>query len=497
MRGITKRFPGVVANDTVDFRVARGEMHALLGENGAGKTTLMHILYGMYQPDAGDIYIYGQRVHLRSSQEAMAQGISMVHQHFMLVPVMTVAENIILGREETYWGGLLARQRAIESIRRLAQRYHLEVDPQALVQDVSVGVRQRVEILKALYRQAQILILDEPTAVLAPNEAEHVFHTLRALAQQGTAIIFITHKLADARRLAHRLTVLRQGRVVCTTTPAEITDAQLAQLMVGDEVSHSLERRPYRGPPDVVLQLQDVQVLDQRRLRAVQGVSLTVHAGEILGLAGVQGNGQTELIESLSGLRAIHAGVITIQGVDVTRATPRQLATLAVAHIPEDRHTYGLVETYSIADNLTLTTYDQLPFARGLMRCQQAIVRHARHLMQAFAIRAPAPDVMAGSLSGGNQQKLVVARACAAPRCLLIAAQPTRGLDVAAATFVQQQLLQQRAQGCAVLLVSTDLDEILVLSDRIAVMYQGQIVAMVAAHTTTRADLGRFMTGLR
>jgi simple sugar transport system ATP-binding protein len=496
MRGITKRFPGVVANDRVDFQVARGEIHALLGENGAGKTTLMHVLYGLYRPDEGEIFVDGHQVHLASPHEAIAHGIGMVHQHFMLVPVMTVTENIILGREETWLGPFLARQRATQRIRDLSRQYHLEVEPQALVQDLPVGMQQRVEILKALYRQAKILILDEPTAVLTPAEAGEVFRTITALAQQGTAVIFITHKLKDALQVAHRITVLRGGRVVGTTTPQETTEAQLAALMVGGEAPMSVTVTPRSAAAEVVLCVQGVRALDERGAVAVDGVSLVVHAGETLGIAGVQGNGQTELVEVLTGLRRAMAGTIRLRGIEVTNATPRSIAAQGVAHIPEDRHKYGMVERYSIADNLVLNSHDRRPFARGMVRRTAAVVQHARRLMQQFDIRAPGPFTRAGSLSGGNQQKMVVARECSRPLRLLIAAQPTRGLDVAATAFVHRQILQKRDEGCAVLLVSTELDELMALSDRVAVMYRGAILATADAPRATREALGRWMAGL-
>ena len=496
MRGITKRFPSVVANDGVDLQVATGEIHALLGENGAGKTTLMQILFGLYRPDAGDICVRGQPVHFSSPNDAMAHGIGMVHQHFMLVPVMTVTENIILGQEETRCGPFLARWQAEQRIRELSRHYHLEVDPQALVQDLSVGMRQRVEILKALYRQVDILILDEPTAVLTPHEAAQVCRTLTALAQRGTTIIFITHKLQEVMDIAHRITVMRHGRVVWTTTPAATSEAHLAALMVGGTIPPSLTITPRAAPTEVVLQVHDLRAMDERGAVAVAGVSLVLGAGEILGIAGVQGNGQTELVEVLTGLRAASAGTVTVQGVEVTNAPPRRLAALGVAHIPEDRHTYGMVGSYSIADNLVLNTYHRQPFARGIVRHRAAIVAHARELMQRFDIRAPGPCTRAASLSGGNQQKLIIARELARPLCLLIAAQPTRGLDVGAMAFVHRQLVQQRHQGCAVLLVSTELDEIMALADRIAVMYRGTILTVVDAHVATREALGRWMAGL-
>jgi simple sugar transport system ATP-binding protein len=497
MRRITKRFPGVVANDHVDFQLAEGEIHALLGENGAGKTTLMHILYGLSRPDEGEIVVHGTPVCLTSPSAAMAHGIGMVHQHFMLVPVLTVTENIILGQEDARWGPFLDLRRAAQHIRQLAVQYHMDVDPLAVVQNLPVGLRQRVEILKALYRQATILILDEPTAVLTPGEVEHLFDALTTLAQHDTSIIFITHKLREVFRIAHRITVLRHGRAVGTLTPDETTESQLAALMVGGARPTHVVQQPHATSGAVILRARDVQVLDARGTLAVAGVSLTVRAGEILGIAGVQGNGQTELVEALTGLRPVVAGSIELQGIDVTRATPRQLTEYGMAHIPEDRHKYGLVEGYTIADNLVLNTYYQRPFARGLVRHATAIAAHAARLMRAFDVRAPHPSTRAGSLSGGNQQKMIIARECSRPLRLLIAAQPTRGLDIGATAFIHQHLVQQRDQGCAVLLVSADLDELLTLSDRIAVMYQGQISATLDAPEASRKRLGKLMAGVQ
>jgi simple sugar transport system ATP-binding protein len=480
----------------VDFQLGVGEIHALLGENGAGKTTLMHILYGLSRPDEGRLVVHGVPVHFTSPGDAMAHGIGMVHQHFMLVPVLTVTENIILGQEVTRWGPFLDLRQAAQHIRQLAAQYHLEIDPQALIQDLPVGLRQRVEILKALYRQTTILILDEPTAVLAPGEVEHLFDTLITLAQHGTSIIFITHKLREVFHIAHRITVLRRGQVVGTLRPAETTESQLAALMVGDARPTHVVKQPRTVSGEGVLHVHDVHVLDDRGTLAVAGVSLTMHAGEILGIAGVQGNGQTELVEALAGLRHPTAGSITLHGVDVTRATPRQLAAGGLAHIPEDRHKHGMVEPYTIADNLVLNTYHHRPFARRMVRHSGAIAAHAARLMHAFDVRAPHPTTQAGSLSGGNQQKMVIARECSRPLTLLIAAQPTRGLDVGATAFIHQHLVQQREQGCAVLLVSADLDEILTLSDRIAVMYHGKILAIVADHEASRETLGQLMAGV-
>lgn len=496
MCGMTKSFPGVLANDRIDFQLAPGEIHALLGENGAGKTTLMHLLSGLSRPDAGEIVLRGRAVTLRSPLDAVTHGIGMVHQHFMLVPSLTVAENIILGQEVRRCGAFLDLPRASARIAALAQTYQLAMDPRAVVQELPLGVRQRVELVKALYRQAQILILDEPTAVLTPDETAQLFRLLTSLAQQGTSIIFITHKLAEVFQIAQRITVLRRGRVVATLRPQDTSEAHLAALMVGHSVpGHETALRP-PPRPDMVLQVQDIQVLDDRGSLAVDGVSLCVHAGEILGLAGVQGNGQTELLESLTGLRRVQAGRVALRGVTVTNAPPRRLLAQGVGHIPEDRHAYGMLPQASLADNLVLNTAHHAPFARGIFRRRAAMRTHAQRLMQAFDIRAPSPQVRAGSLSGGNQQKMVVARELSRALTLLIAAQPTRGLDLGATQMIQQHLAQQRAQGCAVLLASTELDELCALADRIAVMYRGKIVATLEASTATREQLGQCMAGL-
>ena len=495
MRGVTKRFPGVVANEDVSLQVGRGEVHALLGENGAGKTTLMNILYGLHCPDAGEICIGGEIVRLRSPSDAMRYGISMVHQHFMLASVMTVTENIMLG-EEIGRGPFLRRKQAAQRIRDLSRQYHLDVDPDALVEDLPVGMRQRVEILKALYRRADILILDEPTAVLTPAETDEVFGIITALAQQGAAVIFITHKLREVWRVAQRMTIMRGGRVVGATTPAETTEAELAALMVGHETPQPVALARRDAVEDVVLHVKHARVLDDRGAVAVDDASLAVHAGEIFGIAGVQGNGQTELVEVLTGLRAVQAGRVAVAGTDITGASPRRIARLGVAHIPEDRHRHGMVDRYSIADNLVLNTYDQPPFAHGILRRARAIAEHAAAAMQRFDIRAPSPATLVGSLSGGNQQKVVAARELERPLRLLIAAQPTRGLDVGATAFLHQQLIEQRDAGCAVLLVSAELDEILALADRIAVMYRGRLLATLEAQAATRDLLGRLMAGL-
>ncbi|MFN3928455.1 MAG: ABC transporter ATP-binding protein [Thermoflexus sp.] len=492
--GIVKRFPGVIANDHVNFSLRQGEIHAILGENGAGKTTLMNILYGLYHPDEGEIYIRGQPVEIRSPSDAIRLGIGMVHQHFMLVPVFTVAENIILG-QEIRRGPFLDLRKAVEEVRALSQRYGLEVDPEAPVKDLPVGVQQRVEILKALYRKANLLILDEPTAVLTPQETEELFRVMRHLQRQGVSIIFITHKLKEVMAVADRITVLRNGRVVGTLTPREADEAYLAALMVGREVMLTVEKAPAR-PGLEVLRVEDLRVRDDRGALVVNGVSFSVRAGEILGIAGVQGNGQTELIEALVGLRPVVSGRVFLLGEEITFQSPRSRTERGMAHIPEDRHKHGLVLPYSVADNLVLNTYYRPPFARGIQRQPQAVLQHARQLIALYDIRTPNPYTPTRSLSGGNQQKVILARELSRPIRLLVANQPTRGLDVGATEYIHRKIVEMRDQGVAVLLVSTELDEIFSLADRIAVMYRGRIVAMADRAEVSLQQVGLWMAGV-
>lgn len=495
LRGITKRFPGVLANDNMDLSLEKGEIHALLGENGAGKTTLMNILYGLYQPDEGQIFVHGEEVQVHSPRDAIAEGIGMVHQHFMLVPVFTVTENVMLGDEVTRAGGFLDRDEVAESIREISSRYGLEVDPESYVRDLPVGVQQRVEIIKLLYREAEILIFDEPTAVLTPQEADELFKVMRSLVEQGKSIIFITHKLREVMSIADRITVIRNGKVVGTTSPQEADQRKLAEMMVGREVRLEVEKAAQREGK-LVLEVRDLVVIDDRDQIAVDGVSFNVHAGEIFGLAGVQGNGQTELVEALTGLREIMEGEVRIEGRDATRHTPRRVTELGTAHVPEDRQRDGLVLSFPVAENLVLQTYYQAPFTEGVVMQQEEIFRTAERLIQEFDIRTPGPQTPAGSLSGGNQQKVIVAREFSRPIKLLIASQPTRGLDVGSIEYIHKRIMEKREDGVAVLLVSPELDEILQLSDRIGVMYRGEIVAVVPGEEANKEDLGLYMAGM-
>jgi general nucleoside transport system ATP-binding protein len=494
-RGITKRFPGVIANDNVSLQLYKGEVLALLGENGAGKSTLMNILYGLYSQDEGEILVEGKPIRVSSPHESIQRGIGMVHQHFQLVPVMTVTENVILGNE-VLRAGLLDRRRAAERITTISRQYGLEVDPNAMIADLDVGAQQRVEIIKALYRNADILILDEPTAVLTPQEADDLVRVMRTLTAQGKSLIFITHKLREVLEVADRIMVLRSGRVVGEATPATSSEASLAAMMVGRNVLLQVDKDE-ATPGQVMLEVQGLQVRDDRRLMAVDGVDLQVRAGEILGIAGVQGNGQTELVQALTGLRPSEAGAIMIAGQAVTGATPRTISELGVAHIPEDRQRDGVVTSYQLTDNSVLEMYYLEPFAKGIVRNDEAIKAHAERLVKQFDVRTPSVMVPASSLSGGNQQKLIVAREFSRELKLLIAAQPTRGIDVGSIEFIHNQIVKKRDEGVAVLVVSAELDEIMALSDRIAVMYHGKVVATVNNGDLTREQLGLLMAGAK
>lgn len=493
-KGITKQFPGVLASDNVNFDLRKGEIHALLGENGAGKSTLMNLIYGLHLPDKGEIIVNGKPVEIKSPNDSIAAGIGMVHQHFMLIPVFTVAENVMLGDEETKRGSL-DRVAVAAKINEISKQYGLDVDPNALVGPLPVGIQQRVEIVKTLYRNAEIVILDEPTAVLTPQEAEDLFRIMRDLTARGVSIIFITHKLKEVLAVADRITVMRAGRVINTVTPSETDSAQLANMMVGRQVILTVDKKDHEASNDI-LNVEGLTVRDQRNLETVHNVSFTVRGGEVLGIAGVQGNGQTELSEALTGLRHPTSGKVTIEGNDLTGKPPRVITEAGLGHIPEDRQRHGLVLSYSIADNMALCDYYHAPFSsRGVLQ-PKALDENSRKLIKAFDVRTPSPFVSAGKLSGGNQQKVIVGRELSRSNVkLVIANQPTRGLDVGSIEYIHSEIIKMRDRGVAVLLISAELDEIMALSDRIAVMYRGQIVAVVDAKKTTREQLGLWMAG--
>ena len=494
IRHVTKRFPGVLANDDVSFNLRKGEIHALLGENGAGKSTLMNVVYGLYAPDEGEFLIDGKPVEIKGPHDAINYGIGMVHQHFMLVPVFSVTENMILGSEVTK-GTSLDIKRARREILEISEAYGLEVDPDAIVEDIPVGVQQRVEILKALYRKAKILVLDEPTAVLTPQEAEDLFEVMRHLTEKGVSIIFITHKLKEILNVADRVTVMRRGKVVGHTTPAETNQQGLATMMVGRSVLLEVEKAPAK-PAEIVLQISDLTIKDERGVSAVKDVSFEVRAGEILGIAGVQGNGQTQLAEAITGLRGVNAGTVSLLGEMVPFEKPRYLVEHGMGHVPEDRHKHGLVLSYSLADNMVLCTYYQKPFAgKMLMRNEQAIQENADGLMERFDVRAPSTAVAASTLSGGNQQKVIVAREFSRDIEVLVANQPTRGLDVGSIEYIHKEIVKMRDDGVGVVVISAELDEILSLADRIAVMFRGEIVTIINAKDATREKLGLWMAG--
>ena len=500
--GITKKFPGVLANDRVDFALEQGVIHALLGENGAGKSTLMNILYGLYQPDSGEIRINGEPAVIASPHDAIAKGIGMVHQHFMLVPPLTVAENIMLGQEVLTSGtqalkqlARLDQRSAIKRIRQLGQQYGLEVAPEAVVQDLTVGAQQRVEIIKALYREANILILDEPTAVLTPQEADELFVIMRSLAEQGKSIIFITHKLREVLASADHISVMRAGKMIGSVKPADATQNTLAEMMVGRNVILQIDKADAR-PAEQVLTVSGLTAFDDRHHLAVSEISLEVRAGEILGIAGVQGNGQTELAEALTGLRPLAGGRGSIAGHTIPPITARGMIEAQISHIPEDRHKHGLILSFPVRDNMALCSYYEAPFAKGIEMDFAVINEHAARLARQYDVRTPDINTSVGSLSGGNQQKVIVARELARPVKLLIASQPTRGLDVGSIEFIHRQIVGARDRGAAVLLISDELDEILALSDRIAVMYKGRILETLDAKDASREKLGLLMAGI-
>jgi ABC-type uncharacterized transport system ATPase subunit len=492
MRGITKRYPGVVANDDIDLEVRPGEIHALLGENGAGKTTLMNVLYGLARPDEGQILLDGQVVEISGPADAIRRGINMVHQHFMLVPVLSVADNILLG-EETMRGPIfIDRAESRRRIVELGRRFGFEVDPDARVGTLSVGWQQRVEILKALYRDARILVLDEPTAVLTPQETTEIFAVLRRLASEGHSIVFISHKLYEVLEIADRITVIRRGKVVGERRPDETDEGDLAALMVGRDVQLTVDRG-VSNPGAARLQVSGLHVRDDRGQEVVGGVDLTVRAGEIVGVAGVAGNGQDQLVEAIVGLRKATSGTIVVDGNDVTGHQPRDICDAGIGYVPGDRQRFGLVLNFPISDNLILNSYHRAPFSRGIVRDEAAIDANAKERIELFDVRTPSADVPAGTLSGGNQQKVVVAREFGRDLALLVLDQPTRGLDVGSIEFIHRRTIEKRDAGTAVLLVSAELDEVLELSDRIVVMYRGRVVAERDGRTADKNEIGILM----
>ncbi|HKS69804.1 MAG TPA: ABC transporter ATP-binding protein [Ktedonobacterales bacterium] len=494
MRDITKTWPGVVADDHVNFDVLRGEIHALVGENGAGKSTLMNILYGLLHPDSGEILINGEPVNIHGPRDAIALGIGMVHQHFMLIPVMTVGENIVLGRELTTAGGVYDTARVTREIRELSDRYGLAIDPNATVADLPVGLQQRVEILKVLYRGADILILDEPTGVLTPQETAELFRVLRGLKAQGKTIVFISHKLQEVLEISDQVTVLRRGKVIGTVPTKSTDEEELARMMVGRAVLLRVEKTPAKPGP-VALRVEHLEVKNEQDLLAVKDVSFELHSGEILGVAGVEGNGQSELIEALAGTRPVVSGKVYVGERDVTNTGAREVRDAGMGHIPEDRRGTGLILNYSIADNLIFGRQRQPRFARnGFVLKLTSIYDWAKRLIAEFDVRTPSYETPVRSLSGGNQQKVIVARELGSEPRVLLAAQPTRGVDIGAIEFIHRQLVAQRDAGAAILLVSAELEEIRSLSDRIAVMYEGRIVDIVSPETS-EDRLGLLMTG--
>jgi ABC-type uncharacterized transport system ATPase subunit len=497
MRGITKRYPGVLANDAIDLDLRAGEIHALLGENGAGKSTLMNILYGLAVPDEGSILIDGKPVEILSPHDAIDRGISMVHQHFMLVPVLTVAENILLGEETMANPVFIDRNEARRRIVALGKQFGFEIDPDVKVENLSVGWQQRVEILKALYREARILVLDEPTAVLTPQETEEIFAVLRRLAAEGHSIIFISHKLYEVLEIADRITVIRRGRVVGERIPSATNEEDLAELMVGRNVQLTVDRGESHAA-DVVLSVTGLRAKDDRGREVVRGVDLEVRAGQILGIAGVAGNGQDELVQVLTGLRKPSTGAVTMLGTDVTGWSPRHLYEAGLAHVPGDRHRWAMVVDFPLEDNLVLTSYYRPPFARGLVRQDEAIDEWATELIERFDIRTPSATAVVDTLSGGNQQKAVVAREFSSGPKMLVLDQPTRGLDVGSIEFIHKRAIEMRDAGAAILLVSAELDEVLELSDRIAVMYRGEVAATLPGRGANKEEVGLLMaTGRR
>jgi len=493
MVGIVKRFPGVLANDHINFEARAGEIHALLGENGAGKTTLMNILYGIYRPDEGEIYIRGKRAHIRSPRDAIALGIGMVHQHFRLVSTHTVAENIVLGLPGRFFFPV---EKVKDEISRLSEKYGLYIDPDARIWQLSAGEQQRVEIVRALYRGAEVLILDEPTTMLTPGEVKDLFATLRRMADEGKTVIFITHKLEEVMAVSQRVTVLRRGRVVGTVETARTDISELARMMVGEELLCGITRQPSEKGK-VVLEVRDLHALNDKGVMALKGVSFSIREGEILGIAGVAGNGQRELVEVITGLRKAVKGQVLIDGEDVTNRSPREIIEKGVAHVPEERLQKGLAPNMSVAENLVLKDYRRFPFSKGFLLDYQSIAEFAEDKIARYGIMTPSKDTPAKLLSGGNIQRLILARETSGQPRLIVAAHPTYGLDIRATDYIRHLLLEQRAKGVAILLVSEDLEEVLCLSDRIAVMFEGEIIGLVDAEEAQVEEIGLMMAGVR
>ncbi len=493
MKNIIKKFPGVIANNNITFELRKGEIHALLGENGAGKSTLMNVLYGLYEPEEGEIFVNGNKVVISEPNKAIELGIGMVHQHFMLVEPFTVVENIVLGKE-TKKNGLLDMNTARKEVVELSKEYGLEVDPDARIRDISVGMQQRVEILKALYRGAEILILDEPTAVLTPHEIDDLIKIMRKLTELGKSIVFITHKLKEVKSACDRVTVIRRGEGVGTVDTSSASIEDLAELMVGRKVLLRVDKKD-ANTTTKCLEVKNIRVKDNRELIAIEDLTFSIKYGEILGIAGIEGNGQTELIEALAGLRTIENGQIILDSQDITNKTIRERFNLGLAHIPEDRHKHGLVLDFSIAENTVLQNFYKSPFSKGIFLNYDAINDHANSLVAKYDVRTPGIETFAKNLSGGNQQKVILAREIERNPKLIIAAQPTRGLDVGAIEFIHRRLVEQRDAGNAVLLISLELEETMSLSDRIMVMYEGKIAGEMDASDATENKLGILMAG--
>ncbi len=494
VRNITKRFPGVVANDDISLGIRKGEIHAVVGENGSGKSTLMSIVYGLYKADSGEVLVQGEEVDITDPKVAIGLGLGMVFQHFMLVDTLTVAENVVL-RSESHRFGFIDYRKANSEVAKLAAEYGLRVDPHAKVADISVGQEQRVEILKALYRRAEVLILDEPTAVLTPQETEELFEVMQNLREQGNTIVFITHKIKEVLAISDRVSVLRRGKLIGTRNTAETNDRELAEMMVGREVLLRVEKTA-ADPGDTVVSVEELSVRDSRGAEAVKGVSLDVRSGEVLGIAGVEGNGQQQLVEAITGLTRPESGRITLRGDPIHNLSPMKIKKRRVSYIPEDRHKRGLILDYSVSDNLILGLHTDHPFVeRYLLRNEKQISENAKKLVGEYDIRPPNPQQIIKTLSGGNQQKVIVAREFSRNPEFLVCSQPTRGLDIGAIEFIHREIIRQRDQGTAVLLVSAELDEILSLSDRIAVMYEGRIVATLPTEQADERRLGYLMLG--